>query len=571
MRVVLVATRDSLSHPMLRRLSIRDIVLIDRLDLEFESGLSVLTGETGAGKSILLDSLGLALGARAEPNLVRKGEAGATVVAEFALAPDHPALLAARDHGVSVDGDLILRRTLSSEGRSRAWVNDEPASIGLLRALGVALVEIHGQFDTHGLLDPATHRAALDAFGGLAERAKLVASLHDSWRQAAAAEHGAAEAAASAARDQEFLAHAVQEFDALAVQDGEAETLAQRRAILAQSGKLIEALNAALADLNAGKGAEGALRTAARHLERVAAQAGGTFAKAIDALDRAATMAADAVAEVEAAGTGIDLDPSALERLEDRLFAIRALARKHRVEPDALPGLAAEFQQRMALAGDSEAMLRRLAAETAAALRVYREAAETLSQARADAARKLDRAIMRELPPLKLDKARFRTRIERLGESEWNAGGIDRVAFEVATIPGAEPGAIGKIASGGELARFMLALRVVLAKTGVAATLVFDEVDSGIGGAVADAVGERLARLARDVQVLVVTHSPQVAARGQSHWRVVKRGTGAALATRVEALDERARREEIARMLSGAAVTDAARAAAASLLAGAHS
>lgn len=556
---------------MLRRLSIRDIVLIDRLDIEFEAGLSVLTGETGAGKSILLDSLGLALGARAEPALVRKNAQGATVVAEFAVAPDHPAVIAARDHGVSVDGDLILRRTVSSEGRSRAWVNDEPASAGLLRTLGAALVEVHGQFDTHGLLDAGTHRSALDAFGGLGEQAQQVAALHGSWRQAADAERSAALAAANAARDQEFLAHAVQEFDDLAPQDGEAEALAQRRAVLAQSGKLIEALNAALADLNAEKGAENALRTAARHLERVAGQAAGTFDKAIEALDRAAAAAADALAEVEAAGNGIDLDPAALERLEDRLFAIRALARKHRVEPDALPGLAAEFRQRLALAGDSEATLRRLAAATAAAQQRFREAAEALSAARGDAARKLDRAIMRELPPLKLEKARFGTRIERLAEAEWHAGGIDRVAFEVATIPGAELGAIAKIASGGELARFMLALRVVLAKTSAAATLVFDEVDSGIGGAVADAVGERLARLARDLQVLVVTHSPQVAARGQNHWRVIKRGAGAALATRIESLDERARREEIARMLSGAAITDAARAAAASLLAGAHS
>jgi DNA repair protein RecN (Recombination protein N) len=375
------------------------------------------------------------------------------------------------------------------------------------------------------------------------------------------------EQAHRAAQDQEFLTHAVEEFAALDAREGEAEALGQRRAVLAQSGKLIEALNAALADLNAGRGSEGAMRAASRHLERVAAQAGGSFDRAIEALDRAAGAAADALAEVETAGNGIDLDPAALERLEERLFAIRALARKHRVEPDALPALRSEFEQRLALAADSESVLRRLASETAAARQRYLDVAEALSQARGDAARKLDRAVMRELPPLKLDKAKFRTRLERLAESEWGAGGIDRVAFEVATIPGAEPGAIARIASGGELARLMLALRVVLAKTGDATTLVFDEVDSGIGGAVADAVGERLARLARDLQVLVVTHSPQVAARGQSHWRVIKRGAGAALATHVEPLDQRTRREEIARMLSGAAVTDAARAAAASLLA----
>ena len=560
---------------MLQGLAIRDVVLIDRLDLTFDAGLSALTGETGAGKSILLDALGLALGARADAGLVAKGAAQASVAASFALEAKHPARALLADRGLDADDDtLILRRTLGADGRSRAFVNDQPVPVGTLRELAGLLVEIHGQFDTHGLLDPATHRLALDVYGGLAADADGVANLHAAWRAAEAAEAEARERAAKAATDEDFLRHAVDELDRLDPKPGEETDLAQRRALLAAREKLIEAINAARADLAAGKGVEGALRGAERLLQRVAPQAMGRLDRALAALDRAAIEAADAVAEVEALENALDLDASGLEGVEERLYALRALARKHRVEVDRLADLKAEFQARLAALDDGEDGLKRLSAATAKARAAYFEAAKALSAARRAAAQRLDKAIAKELPPLKLDKAKFRTRIEELPDSGWTAHGIDRVAFEVATNPGADLGPIDRIASGGELARFMLALKVALRAPGKAKpsgvdTLIFDEVDSGIGGAVAAAVGERLAGLAENAQILVVTHSPQVAARAAHHWRVVKKTAGRTVATAVDALDAKARREEIARMLSGASVTDAARAAADSLLAAA--
>ncbi|MBL8834764.1 MAG: DNA repair protein RecN [Alphaproteobacteria bacterium] len=557
---------------MLRRLAIRDVVLIDRLDLDCDGGLSVLTGETGAGKSILLDALGLAIGARADAGLVRKGADTASVTAAFELPAGHPALARAAAQGIGVaDGELLLRRVVGTDGRSRAFVNDEPASVGLLRELGGMLVEIHGQFDTHGLLDPAAHRAALDAYAALGPAVAALSKLHAGWRATLAAEAEAEAAFARATEEEAFLTHALQELDALSPKPGEAEELATKRALLGQGQKLGEAITAALADLNAGKGVEGALRAAGRALERVAPLARGALDRAVTALDNAASSAADALAEVETLGQSLDLDPQALERTEERLFALRALARKHHVEPDALAGLRDTLQARLDALGDASGTRKRLAAATAGARKAYADAAAKIADARAEAAKKLDRAVARELAPLKLEKARFRTSLTPLDEEAWGPEGTERVAFEVATIPGVEPGPLHKIASGGELARFMLALRVVLARTRATATLVFDEVDSGVGGATADAVGERLARLARDVQVLVVTHSPQVAARGRSHWRVARKRAGGGLATAVEPLAAADRREEIARMLSGSAITDAARAAAASLLAGAAS
>jgi DNA repair protein RecN (Recombination protein N) len=559
---------------MLQGLSIRDVVLIDRLDLVCEAGLSALTGETGAGKSILLDALGLALGARGDAGLVAKGAAQASVAASFTLEPKHPARALLAERGLTIDDDepLILRRVLGADGRSRAFVNDQPVPVGTLRDLAALLVEIHGQFDTHGLLDPATHRAALDMYGGLAGDAEQLAKLHAAWRAAAAAEADARERAAKAAADEEFLRHAVDELDRLDPKPGEETELAERRTLLAAREKLIEAINAARADLGAGKGIEGALRGAERLLQRVAPQAAGKLDRALAALDRAAIEAADAVAEVEALESALDLDASGLETVEERLFALRAVARKHRVEVDKLADLKAEFSARLAALDDGESGLKRLAAATSAARGTYVEAAKALSQARRAAAQRLDKAIAKELPPLKLEKAKFRTRIEDLPETGWGPAGLDRVSFEVATNPGADLGAIDRIASGGELARFMLALKVALrapgkGKRGGVGTLIFDEVDSGIGGAVAAAVGERLAALAENAQILVVTHSPQVAARAQHHWRVLKRTAGRSAATAIDVLDAKARREEIARMLSGAAVTDAARAAADSLLA----
>ena len=567
---------------MLQNLAIRDVVLIDRLELSFQGGLSALTGETGAGKSILLDALGLALGARGDAGLVAKGATQASITASFALDADHPArkFLVERDLQHDADEPLILRRVLGADGRSRAFINDQPTSIGALRDVARLLVEIHGQFETHGLLDPATHRPALDEYGALKTAADGVAALHQAWRNATAAADEARERAAKAALDESFLRHAADELARLDPKPGEETELARRRTLMAGREKLVEAIDAAQADIAAGKGVEGALRGAERALRRVAPLAGDKLDRALAAIDRAAIEAADAAAEIDALTKTLDLDAGGLEQVEERLFALRALARKHRVEVDRLADLSAELAARLAALDDGGAALKKLDAAATAARATYLAAARDLSTARRTAAASLDKAIMRELPPLKLDKARFRTRIEELPDANWGPGGIDRVAFEVATNPGAELGPIEKIASGGELARFMLALKVALL-TAVAGgkkgrtkarglpTLVFDEVDSGIGGAVAAAVGERLAGLAETAQILVVTHSPQVAARAQNHWRVSKQDSGKRTSTAIQALDGKARREEIARMLSGASVTDAARAAADSLLTGA--
>jgi DNA repair protein RecN (Recombination protein N) len=555
---------------MLLGLTIRDVVLIDRLDLAFHAGLCVLTGETGAGKSILLDALGLALGMRAESGLVRQGADQAVVTAEFALAQDHPALALLDDSGIAVDGArLVLRRVVNADGRSRAFIDDQPASIGLLRQLGETLVEIQGQFEQQGLLDPATHRQALDAYGG--HRAET-AALAEAWRRwrALAAERAEAEAQLARARaDEDYLRHAQAELDALEPKPGEEAALADERALRMNREKLIEALDAALGELAGERGGERALNAAERQLERLRDRAGGRLDAALAALERAQVETREAVAQLEAAARGIGRDQASLETIEERLFALRALARKHGVTPEDLPQLRAGIAARIAALDDGGDRLRQLARREAEARQAYLAAAEALGKKRRQAAKALDVAVMRELPPLKLEKARFQTVLTPLAEADWGEHGSERIHFEVATNPGAAPGPLARIASGGELSRFMLALKVVLARTSPVPTLVFDEVDSGIGGAVAAAVGERLHRLGQELQVLVVTHSPQVAARGTHHWRVEKRQAQQKTLTRVAELSAEERREEIARMLSGSAVTAEARAAAASLMAGA--
>lgn len=557
---------------MLLGLTIRDVVLIDRLDLALHAGLCVLTGETGAGKSILLDALGLALGVRAESGLVRQGAEQAVVTAEFALAPGHPARALLSDAGIATEGDrLVLRRVVGADGRSRAFIDDQPASIGLLRQLGELLVEIQGQFEQQGLLDPGTHREALDAYGG--HRAET-AALAEAWRlwRAVAAERAEAEAQLARARaDEDYLRHAAAELEALAPQAGEERALAEERTLLMHREKLIEALDAALAELSGERGGERALNAAQRLLERLRDKAGGRLDAAQAALERALAETREATAQLEAAARGIDRDQAALERIEERLFALRALARKHGVALDALPEVRAEVARRIAALDDGGGRLAGLKRREQEARRAYVEAAATVARKRRQAAKALDQAVTEELPPLKLDKARFRTVLTALDEADWGEHGSERVHFEVATNPGAAPGPLARIASGGELSRFMLALKVVLARTSPVPTLVFDEVDSGIGGAVAAAVGERLHRLGQELQVLVVTHSPQVAARGAHHWRVEKRQAQAKTSTRVAELSAEERREEIARMLSGSAITAEARAAAASLMAGARS
>jgi DNA repair protein RecN (Recombination protein N) len=549
---------------MLLGLAIRDIVLIDRLELAFAPGLTVLTGETGAGKSILLDALGLALGARAEAGLLRSGAEQASVAAEFDLPPRHPLRALLAEQGIATEDSLLLRRQIGADGRSRAFVNDEPVGVGLLRRIGEGLVEIVGQFEQHGLLDPATHGPMLDALGG-----HDVAGVATAWRdwQSAREARAAAEAEIAAAkRDEEFLRHAAGELATLQPKPGEEAALAESRALMMARGKLAEAIDQALGELSGDRSGESLLNQARRRLDRIADKAQGRFDPAIAALDRAQAELAEAIDQLGRVAAELDADPRGLEKLEDRLFALRDLARKHNTQVDALPALAEHIASQLSRLDDRSGALAKLTQAESATRRTYMTAAEALSSARQRTAARLDKAVKAELAPLKLDKARFATRVEPMAEGQWGPSGMDRVAFEVATNPGSAPGPIGRIASGGELARFLLALKVVLAEAGGAATLVFDEVDSGIGGATAAAVGERLARLAAGRQLLVVTHSPQVAAQAQHHWRVEKTVAKGQSLTRAGKLEAGDRREEIARMLSGATISDEARAAAEKLM-----
>ncbi|MDB5406322.1 MAG: recN [Rhodospirillales bacterium] len=556
---------------MLLGLTIRDFVLIERLDLAFRSGLSVLTGETGAGKSILLDALGLALGARAESGLVRRGAAQAVVTAEFAPPEHHPVWALLSEHGLVAEpdgGTLVLRRVLGADGRSRAFVDDAPASVGLLKQIGEMLVEIQGQFEQHGLLDPTTHRDLLDAFGDYAGDIAAQRARWQEWRRLGAAQAEAEAALAQSRADEDYLRHSLAELDAMAPRPGEEDELAGQRALLMHREKLVSAVEDALGELAGNRGAERMLNTALRQLERARDKAGALLDPAIAALERAAVETQEGVAQLTAALRDDGLQGGDVEKTEERLFALRALARKHGVAVDALAALRETIAGRIAAIEDGSGTLARLQREAAAASAAYRDAAEKIAKLRRRAATKLDAAITRELEPLRLGKARFQTVLTPLSEAEWSEHGQDRVAFTVATNPGAPFGPLARIASGGELSRFMLALKVVLSAGSPAATLVFDEVDSGIGGAAAAAVGERLLRLGEQLQVLVVTHSPQVAAMGAHHWRVAKKAGRDDTMTSVEVLSASDRREEIARMLSGSAITEEARAAAASLIAG---
>ncbi len=556
---------------MLLGLSIRDVVLIDKLDLAFRPGLCVLTGETGAGKSILLDALGLALGMRADSGLVRPGAVQAMVTAEFDFGPDHPARKLLDEAGIAAENDIIvLRRVVGADGRSRAFIDDQPASVTLLRQLGEMAVEIEGQFAQTGLLDPATHRETLDEFGVTRALRDQIAISWGAWRKLARDREAAEADFAKARADEDFLRHAMAEISAIEPREGEEEQLAEERALLVNRERLMENLTQALAGLAGDTGAEHALAAAARAIERAKAKSAGRLDAAAAALERAIVETRDAIAELETASRALGQGPSSLEEIEERLFALRALARKHNVAVENLPRLHQDFAAKLGALDDGGAAIAALSRREAEARQAYLAAADAVTKARATAAKKLDTAVTKELPPLKLDKARFHTVLAPMPEGDWGEHGRERVSFEVATIAGAQPGPLNKIASGGELARFMLALKVVLAKTSPVATLVFDEVDSGVGGATAAAVGERLHRLAEERQVLVVTHSPQVAARAAHHWRVARSDSKKASATKVEALNDSDRREEIARMLSGSAITAEARAAAASLLAGAR-
>jgi DNA repair protein RecN (Recombination protein N) len=552
---------------MLVRLSIRDIVLIDRLDIEFDRGLAVLTGETGAGKSILLDAFTLALGARGDATLVRNGVEQGQVSAVFEVPAKHPAYAILADNDIAAEDQLILRRVQLADGRTRAFVNDQPVSVQVLRALGAVLAEIHGQHDERALVEAATHRRLVDAYGGLEAEAGSVTQLWDAQRtarDALAAQEARIEAAK---READWLRHASTELKALKPKPGEERTLADRRTLMQQAEKATEDLRDAHAAVAGPKSPSPDLAAAIRRLERRQGQIPALVAPAVRALDAALTAIEEARAHLEAALAAAEYDPHELERNEERLFALRAAARKYTVPADDLAALAEKFTSDLALLDAGVEQLAALQRAAREAGELYRAAAAALSDKRRKAAAKLDAAVNKELKPLRLERARFSTEIA--GDAETGGPeGFDRVEFWVQTNPGTRPGPLMKVASGGELARFLLALKVVLADRGSAPTLVFDEIDTGVGGAVADAIGARLARLATRVQVVAVTHAPQVAARADRHHLITKgaRDRGKGVATRVLELEPERRREEIARMLAGAEVTEEARAAAERLI-----
>jgi DNA repair protein RecN (Recombination protein N) len=547
---------------MLRSLEIRDMLIIDRLELLLQPGLNVLTGETGAGKSILLDSLGFVLGWRGRAELVREGADQGEVIAEFDLTVDHPARAVLAEAGLPVGDTLILRRVNARDGRKTAWVNDRRASGEVLRALSDTLVELHGQNDDRGLLNPSGHRRLLDTFGDLDD---LVARCRAAWRDlqgARAALTEAEEVAAALAEEEDFLRHAVGELTELSADAGEDASLDSRRRMMQGAEKIREDVARAYTALGSG-GAEGMMRDASRWLDEAAEQAEGALDTPMAALERAMVELGDAEDGIARALEALAFDVSELERVEERLFAIRALARKHNVLPDALSDLTETLGAKLAALDGGAAELADLKAAVLDAEDVYDTAADALGAARAQAAEALDTAMAKELAPLKLERAVFATDI---AETDAGPDGRDTVAFTIATNPGAPSGALNKIASGGELSRFLLALKVCLTSGVDGLTLIFDEIDRGVGGATADAVGRRLAELSVDSQVLVVTHSPQVAARGAHHWRVEKSVTKGATLSTVVALDDLERIDEVARMLSGDTVTDAARVAAKTLL-----
>ena len=552
---------------MLARLSIRDIVLIDRLDIDFASGLSVLTGETGAGKSILLDAFALALGARGDVALVRQGAEQGQVTAAFELPSDHPVRALMAENDIPAEDELILRRVQFADGRTRAFVNDQPLSAQALKALGAALVEIHGQHDERALVDTAAHRRLLDAFGALDDKAAEVERLWNERRARAGAVAAHRAEVERAQREADFLRHAVAELERLAPEPSEETMLADKRAVMMQAEKVAGDLRDAREAVAGAQSPVPMLSAAVRRLERRTAQAPALIEPAVKALDTALTALDDARGHLEAALREADRDPGELERIEERLFALRAAARKYNVPVDGLNALAARYAADLGLIDAGAERLAALEAAARTADAHYREAAAALSRDRKTAAESLDSAVNGELKPLKLERAKFVTEIVTEPE-QGGPHGIDRIEFWVQTNPGTRPGPLMKVASGGELARFLLALKVVLADRGSASTLIFDEVDTGAGGAVADAIGVRLARLGRRAQVIAVTHAPQVAARADRHYLISKGALdkGKRVATRVAEVAADKRREEIARMLAGAEITAEARAAAERLI-----
>jgi len=555
---------------MLISLSIRDIVLIEQLELEWRPQLCTLTGETGAGKSILLDSLGLAIGARGDAGLVRQGCQQGSVTAVFTLTPDHPVQDFLRAHDLAqpqeATDELILRRVQSSDGRSRAYCNDQAIGVGLLGEIGAQLVEIHGQNESQALTDAATQRRLLDRFGKLEGQASRVATDYAAMQKAQKQLDDYREAIEKARNDTDYLTYVLKELRDLAPEADEETSLSDERLLLMNAEKIASELREAEQFLRGERGVETALNSALKRLERAAPQAAGLLDEAVTSIDRTLIEAREATEILAAAMSRITHDPVRLEKVDGRLFALRDIARKHKVSCDQLPALEEKFAQQLADIDGGTKRLAALESEAQAARAAYQKAAQDLSAARRKIATDLDVLVNQELAPLKLDGGQFTTQITSTEPADGGPHGLDRISFEASTNPGMAPGAIAKIASGGELARFMLALKVSLAAKGEPCTLIFDEVDAGVGGAVAEAVGGRLQRLAQNGQVLVVTHSPQVAARGDSHWQVRKSDAGQGMSTQVTLLQDDTRLEEVARMLAGAAVTDEARAAARRLL-----
>jgi len=549
---------------MLRGLDIRDMLIIDHLSLEFSSGLNVLTGETGAGKSILLDSLGFVLGWRGRADLVRSGQDQGEVSAWFDLGPSHPARAVLQEAGIPIEDELVLRRVNNRDGRKTAWINDRRVSGEVLRAVSEHLVELHGQHDDRGLLDPKGHRDLLDSFGGHDDMLTTVSAAYRALRAAEKDLRTAESAQEELRAEEEFLRHAVDELQKLAPEVGEEAELDSCRRLM-QGAEKIRAHIAHAAQALGREGAEGMMSDAMRWLDGAADAAEGRLEEPLAALSRAMVELDDAAQGVEACLDALEFNPHDLELAEERLFAIRALARKHTVAPDELPTLAQDLIAKLDLLDMGAGGLKELNAAVAAAQAAYDEAAGVLSRARKSAAQALDLAMGAELAPLKMERAVFTTQVK---DADPSATGVDQLDFVVATNPGAPAGPLAKIASGGELSRFLLALKVCLSRDGAQNTMIFDEIDRGVGGATADAVGRRLSRLAQDAQVLVVTHSPQVAALGDRHFQVAKQQSADMTLSRVDLLSDTARVNEIARMISGDTITTEARAAARTLIEG---
>ena len=554
-----------MAPPMLTRLVIHDVVLIEKLTLHFTAGLNVFTGETGAGKSIVLDALSLALGARSDTSLIRSDVTQASVTAEFDLPKTHSVFILLDEQGLAHDAQMILRRVISRDGKSRAFINDQPISIGLLKSVGDHLLEIHGQFETHGLLNTATHRGLLDSYAGLDKLRQKVSALFTVWKNAEDRQQTALTERDRAQAEEDFLRSAVAELDEISPVSTEAQKLAESRTQLQHFEKIMEAVQNAELSLNSERGAAASLMQAGKAIARITDKA-PHLQDILTIIDRAAQDTAEASEQLQRFIQNADSNPHTLQKIEERLFALRSIARKHNVPVDDLANLRIDLATRLALIGNQGEQIKSLTKAASDARHAYINQAEELGIRRRNAASQLQKAIMLELPPLKFEQAQFIIDIAPLPDDQWSGDGMDRVLFMAATNAGTAAGSLQKIASGGELSRFMLALKVVLTARTPVPTLVFDEVDAGIGGATASAVGERLARLAEHVQILVVTHSPQVAARGTNHLRVHKQTKASQTQTTVEMLTPDARLEEIARMLAGSQITDAARKAAQSLL-----